>query len=884
MSFEIILLIICIVIIYYYYYYNIKTSNTIVQKTSNSVITTKPLPEEISEDKSLPNVVSIVNPIVSTPVKQVTTDPVTTVTTNPTSDPSSDSTETKTTNRDFLNSVSSNINAISNSVNDNVLKGKDSEKTIITAFNSVEVAATSAKALAKTAGVFSRTSKVLAPKIASRVLSLAGPRLTAILAKIGAISAKATAKLMQGLVRAGTMVAVFGAKTGAKMTAFAAMGPVGWALLAADLCFSVVSLSLDIDDTGGYGKLSTLEEYLKIKKAIDDEIHKLYVENDIKYPIVIGPYSTLKDEDVEDKIYTAAKNILNIDANPIDPLAISLQNSVRNGTYTDDKFSELVDINEVYLKASELVCKAHGGKLVDTSSGSDKNINNYQCSYPDRNTCEKSHNWPLQDEEIYSEYKDHVFGKDVGACILASPALRLLCDSNNIEYDLVEGICKIDENYCKKKGADWEYNDKINRNDCRTTVLQDIFELVLGTTVVRGLKQVFDPHQYKPCNADEVEINSFFCKKNSCAEGEDMNDPFSPLSKAINSVLVPDKTKLKGQQAKDVANIHMYMDYGTPYGPYIGLSSVGLNSTGICYPKCKPGFHSFGCCVCSPDCPQGWTDDGATCRKVGCDGNDEYIAGLCYARCKDGYDGVGPVCWQQCPAGYKNMGATCGGEVVGKQRDQPALRPCAADERDDGTSCWRDPHAMYGKRGTGVATVPKKPCPPGSYDYDGSCWTRDRGCEITGWWGPFPITKCAEIIGGYSVGERDGWKCPDDVPEEDAGLCYRRNACPSGYSPSGRDCYKNGPFGIRANLFQRQYCSDPNKKLKDGGCWSVCPSGWTDDGLTCRQSIIKKDSYTRPPKPGIRIESKPNTSYGRGVGTSMVRPKERSVEFGTKDN
>ena len=25
----------------------------------------------------------------------------------------------------------------------------------------------------------------------------------------------------------------------------------------------------------------------------------------------------------------------------------------------------------------------------------------------------------------------------------------------------------------------------------------------------------------------------------------------------------------------------------------------------LCYPKCREGFHAFGCCVCSPDCPSG---------------------------------------------------------------------------------------------------------------------------------------------------------------------------------------------------------------------------------------------------------------------------------------
>jgi hypothetical protein len=90
----------------------------------------------------------------------------------------------------------------------------------------------------------------------------------------------------------------------------------------------------------------------------------------------------------------------------------------------------------------------------------------------------------------------------------------------------------------------------------------------------------------------------------------------------------------------------------------------------IIYPKCKEGFHATGCCICSPNCPLGQTDIGVSCAKksygrgVGkpptkCSGNQEYDAGLCYAPCKTGHKGVGPVCWGKCPEGFDDHGATC---------------------------------------------------------------------------------------------------------------------------------------------------------------------------------------------------------------------------------
>lgn len=96
---------------------------------------------------------------------------------------------------------------------------------------------------------------------------------------------------------------------------------------------------------------------------------------------------------------------------------------------------------------------------------------------------------------------------------------------------------------------------------------------------------------------------------------------------------------------------------------------------GLCYPKCKKGFHAVGCCVCSPDCPAHLgADIGVSCTKHSygrgsgelstCPSNmirDETggPAGLCYPRCKAGYHGVGPVCWQDCDPGWADCGAGC---------------------------------------------------------------------------------------------------------------------------------------------------------------------------------------------------------------------------------
>jgi hypothetical protein len=94
----------------------------------------------------------------------------------------------------------------------------------------------------------------------------------------------------------------------------------------------------------------------------------------------------------------------------------------------------------------------------------------------------------------------------------------------------------------------------------------------------------------------------------------------------------------------------------------------------FCYNLCDQGFHGDGP-VCWGACPDGYADDGATCRRdpsilakenygrgvgtpVPC-GSKEYDAGLCYTPCSAGFHGVGPVCWASCPEGYADDGGTC---------------------------------------------------------------------------------------------------------------------------------------------------------------------------------------------------------------------------------
>ena len=78
-----------------------------------------------------------------------------------------------------------------------------------------------------------------------------------------------------------------------------------------------------------------------------------------------------------------------------------------------------------------------------------------------------------------------------------------------------------------------------------------------------------------------------------------------------------------------------------------GGSGTCEQNGALYYPKCKKDFHAVGCCVCSPDCPDGWEDIGVSCKKPNTQGNCAAygrVAGLGYAF----YDLTKGNCWS-CP-------------------------------------------------------------------------------------------------------------------------------------------------------------------------------------------------------------------------------------------
>jgi hypothetical protein len=77
---------------------------------------------------------------------------------------------------------------------------------------------------------------------------------------------------------------------------------------------------------------------------------------------------------------------------------------------------------------------------------------------------------------------------------------------------------------------------------------------------------------------------------------------------------------------------------------------------GLCYEKCRADYHGIGP-VCWSSKALSYGRSAGTVPKLVCKQGQDQDAGLCYESCREGYRGLGPVCWGRAPAGYEVCGA-----------------------------------------------------------------------------------------------------------------------------------------------------------------------------------------------------------------------------------
>lgn len=362
----------------------------------------------------------------------------------------------------------------------------------------------------------------ISSKIAVRLAGKAGFKvmqnaLLGFATKLAAASKQALAKMLAVAARsAGKLAAKFGIKVAAKMAtagasklavstavqlgskmATAATGAAA-ALNGPMMAFAAASMVMDLADVGGYGQLQIKQFYQSMKKTADGHFKKVmfeYLQSAMKeegiefteaafiWPMVYDPLSDAPEGELEKRI--SAK--LAADKDKIDKMIQeAIDKDLKSGALDSQK-------EEVLDKYADLVADKLGDDVYRQWCGEVGGFiyEDGKCTLKE----DKCSEWPVKDGEMYREFRD-------GKCVLADATVRRACDDAKLPYDMSKGVCKIDEAYCKSKGAEWSMNKNTNEKDCVVPVGQQALEAIFGTTITRGLKQVFDPDQYEGCGFD----------------------------------------------------------------------------------------------------------------------------------------------------------------------------------------------------------------------------------------------------------------------------------------------------------------------------------------------------------------------------------------------
>ena len=558
-----------------------------------------------------------------------------------------------------------------------------------------------------------------------------------------------------------------------------------------------------------------------------------------------------------------------------------------------------------------------------------------KCTYTTKEDC----NTNLGDYDI-----DKSWSETDKKCYSINAAISNLCEQNGIKYDKEKGICVITEEMCRMKGGDPK---KLSDGtyDCRINDGQNFFEMVFGSTLVRGLKQIFDPNQYEKCRPGYLDDNAYSCRK-ECDDGYEFGEikdkaaqtalEIATLGTSTARVLAAKYTcwAKPGQERKYTCEPG-YDDRGltcdakaVTIGPGITPDIVDrcpegkVMTAGLCYDKCKDGYKSNGATICHADdsrlsypqplwgCDKHYTDRGGepTCYTVppfdvldagivptDCPPGEEYVAGLCYKNCKDGYNSnktsicmagsiddpaIVPVLREKCQDGYLESDLVCTARAAPADAGIVPIATCRPGWRLVGALCIKEPDDTdYEIRPGDIISYWYKGNDPLSYTVEAKEAIQDNPCSdlqnvikgVGSCTGTVPKvcssceSKCGDLVSTALVPKT----CSNDL-----GTCSGWNSCASKTQRICTDVcksctYDNYTWGCNADRCGRDpdVCvggtclaksyGPPKKgscKSKDmfGTCWEhnySCGSGQTNILGICWDECHSRTDKTCSPGP-----------------------------------
>lgn len=541
------------------------------------------------------------------------------------------------------------------------------------------------------------TERVMAKQLNKEALTTAEKATKKIAGKAGVkVGEKVGEKIAEKVeMKVAVKLGVMAAKEGAKLATMASAGPVGWALMAVD----VVSLALDMACCGGYCDEVAGEKYDKMRDefkgnidaGIADANKQIEAEaaesgepdEPVRWPAILGPLDKMDEATRTDKVSTAAHEIMNDYQGPfMAPIIAKLKTGIADGSVPKTSagaaqfITDNVNTSDLVQAAMLKLCPTVGGKIIE-----DK-----WCSWSTKAACDGSFKWPIAEDNKTDHYASWDEAKQECNKDPLSGLMRATCegtkkDSGQVAafpWDPVKNTCTITKEYCLMKSMTWDEAG----NRCKLSAGQNVAEMLFGTTMVRGLNQVFSADQYEPCPAGSrpyyegmvagpvlgTYLMQTMCASDKCPDGQAKQSGlcYEDCKKATPEEKTQgwdDYTAKAADTPGAGAVMIQGMCYRCPPGYYKsspGMCQRTLKTTTGVISSCPPGFNDGGLfCnqksytigggtipACHTDgCPGKW---GLPCCKIckpastvcGICGDKDKINGLCYKKCKDGDEHV----------------------------------------------------------------------------------------------------------------------------------------------------------------------------------------------------------------------------------------------------
>ena len=415
-------------------------------------------------------------------------------------------------------------------------------------------------------------------------------------------------------------------------------------------------------------------------------------------------------------------------------------------------------------------------------------------------------------------------------CLNVNPAIKTICESNNLEYNVDQGMCLITEDMCRSKaGTPKKLED--GTIDCTIPMGQMITEAILGKTLTSVLVQTLATDQYEECKPGYIDAGKDGMMKNLndlCKDPKKLMPTHRIIGEEIGNA-TGGNAKLGGDIAAGAGVAAFVVSNPMTAAAAAAACTVAGISSYFCRKECGPGETDVaGVCwinnpkLNDPPCDQGYKFDGVTT----CTANNvpsaltlpipnkcpagyqlQGLGPLCVARhCKDGDKDNGLLCQEKCKKDYKENGA---GLCVNNNVQPSISRPrekCAINYKFDGaTTCWMDPSTAT--RGPGISPT--------------KCGDNANLVGITCW------SKCDkdEVDKGATCES-----CPSDMINNGATTCYKK--CDDGYEYDGSFMCNTKPLTIGPGVKVDQ-CPSNYKYDGVSTCWKECSSGEKDKGATC---------------------------------------------------